>query len=342
MDAKKRSRILAIDLGFSSVKVAYYNEEGVLVLEKYISAIAKVPEPEILEDNDDTVFKLGLEYYVLSSAALKVARSYQLSLESFQGLCQVYPAWISYLLKKYGGVERFDHVAIGLSMAYADKADDLLNTLYDTLMIDKQGYFMLFSQGSAAKKTYQTCALNIKETTTRNDYKMKNYIICDGGFETIDICNVVGNAVAGATVGLENTGVIMVAYDIQDYLYKNFEIKESIKGCQDILDNDGIFIRRGRRYDISEVVDGLIQKYLTNVLKLLEDRFSEFLDAAEGILMCGGISYLFKKALKVESFVKEVEKHFPVSFLHFPTEDAEYYNVFSYLKVAESLLEKEN
>ena len=74
----------------------------------------------------------------------------------------------------------------------------------------------------------------------------------------------------------------------------------------------------------------------------MEDRFSEFLDAAEGILMCGGISYLFKKALKVESFVKEVEKHFPVSFLHFPTEDAEYYNVFSYLKVAEGLLEKEN
>ena len=338
---EKRSRILAIDLGFSSVKVAYYNDEGVLVLEKFISAIAKIPEPEILEDNDDTIFKLGLDYYVLSGAALKVARSYQLSLENFQGLCQVYPAWVSYLLKKYGGVDKFDHVAIGLSMAYADKADDLLNTLYDTLMIvDKPGYFMLFSQGSAAKKTYQTCALNIKETTTRNDYKMKNYIICDGGFETIDICNVVGNAVAGATVGLENTGVIMVAYDIQDYLYKQYAIRESIKGCQDILDNDGIFIRRGRRYDISEQVDGFIKKYLINVLTLLEDRFGEFLDAAEGILMCGGISYLFKKALNFPGFSDEVEKHFPVSFLHFPTEDAEYYNVFSYLKVAESLLEK--
>ena len=58
--------------------------------------------------------------------------------------------------------------------------------------------------------------------------------------------------------------------------------------------------------------------------------------------MCGGIPYLFKKALKSEKFVKEVEKHFPVSFLHFPTEDAEYYNVFSYLKVAESLLDKKS
>lgn len=338
---EKRSRILAIDLGFSSVKVAYYNEEGVLVLEKFISAIAKVPEPEILEDNDDTIFRLGLDYFVLSSAALKVARSYQLSLENFQGLCQVYPAWISYLLKKYGGIERFDHVAIGLSTAYADKADDLLNTLYDTLMINIPGYFMLFSQGSAAKKTYQTCALNIKETTTRNDYKMKNYIICDGGFETIDICNIVGNAVAGATVGLENTGVIQVAYDIQDYLYKKYEIRESIKGCQDILDNGGIFTRRGRRYDISTEVDELIKKYLINVLKLLEDRFGEYLDAAEGILMCGGISYLFKKALQFNGFKEIVEKHFPVSFLHFPTEDAEYYNVFSYLKVAEGILEKE-
>lgn len=331
-----KSRILAIDLGFSSVKVAYYNEEGVLVLDKFISAIAKIPEPEILEENDDTVFKLGLDYYVLSGAALKVARSYQLSLENFQGLCQVYPAWVSYLLKKYGGTDRFDHVAIGLSMAYSDKADELLKTLYDTLMIvDKPNYFLLFSQGSAAKKTYQTCALNIKETTTRNDYKMKNYILCDGGFETIDICNVIGNAIAGATVGLENTGIIMVAYDIQEYLYKQYEFRESIKGCQDILDNGGTFIRRGKRYDIGAKVDELIKKYLINVLRLLENRFGEFLDAAEGILMCGGISYLFKKALGDESFKEEVEKHFPVSFLHFPTEDAEYYNVFSYLTVAE-------
>ena len=56
-------RLLAIDLGYSSVKVAYYSETGVLQYEKFISAIAKIDKP--MEMDDDVMFMLGADYYYI-------------------------------------------------------------------------------------------------------------------------------------------------------------------------------------------------------------------------------------------------------------------------------------
>ena len=46
-------RYLAIDLGYSNVKVAYYNESGALQFDKYISAVARVDKP--MEAADDVI-----------------------------------------------------------------------------------------------------------------------------------------------------------------------------------------------------------------------------------------------------------------------------------------------
>ena len=89
-------RLLAIDLGYSSVKVAYYSETGVLQFDKYISAVAKIENP--MEADDDIMFRLGVDYYILGTPALKVPRSLLLSLENYEDLKEAYPVWISYLL----------------------------------------------------------------------------------------------------------------------------------------------------------------------------------------------------------------------------------------------------
>ena len=145
-------RLLAIDLGYSSVKVAYYSETGVLQYEKFISAIAKIDKP--MEMDDDVMFMLGADYYVLGSSALKIPRSFLLKLENYEDLKEAYPVWISYLLKKYGGYDKFDKVVIGLSMAFSDKADELLDHLYNTLMIQEDDYFICLPQGLSCKLTY--------------------------------------------------------------------------------------------------------------------------------------------------------------------------------------------
>ena len=177
-------RLLAIDLGYSSVKVAYYSETGVLQYEKFISAIAKIDKP--MEMDDDVMFMLGTDYYVLGTSALKVPRSCLLKLEDYESLKEAYPVWISYLLKKYGGFDKFDKVVIGLSMAFSEKADDLLDHLYNTLMIQQDEYFICLPQGLSCKLTYADRGLDIREISRKNDFRMRNYLILDGGYLTTD------------------------------------------------------------------------------------------------------------------------------------------------------------
>lgn len=333
-------RLLAIDLGYSNVKVAYYNESGVLQFDKYISAIAKIENP--MEADDDVMFRLGVDYFILGTAALKIPRSLLLSLENFDDLKIAYPVWVSYLLKKYGGIGNFDKIVIGLSMAFSDKANELLNYLYESLMIDIPDYFICLPQGLSCKLAYSECGLDIRETSKHNDFRMRNYLILDGGYLTCDICNVAnGTASAGAAVGIPNTGIINISYDVIDYLFKNFEMKVSVKEAQTIVDNQGKFVRRGKEYNIGPKIDEFTKNYLNNVLKLLEDRFGEAIDAVEGVLVCGGLSYFFKKYLNDPDMVKEIEKHFPVSFLHFPVVDSEYFNAYSYLRIVQKMLDKD-
>ena len=332
-------KLLAIDLGYSNVKVAYYNEDGALQFDKYISAVAKVDNP--MELDDDIMFQLAVDTYVLGSSALKLSRSLLMNLETFDDMKAVYPVWISYLLKRYGGVDRFDKVIVGLSMAFSDKADELLQHLYDTLLIQKDNYFICLPQGLSCKLGYSMCGLDIRETSTGHSgsSELRNYIILDGGFLTTDFCTVLGSkASAGAAIGIPSTGVICIAYDIMDYLFKEYQMKVSIKEAQNYLDSDGVFVRRGRKYDISEKVKEFTKNYLGKVLQLLEEKYGEYIDAVEGILILGGLPYFFKKYINDQEVIKEIEKHFPITFIHLPSVDAEYYNCFSYLKAAEKIL----
>lgn len=333
-------KLLSIDLGYSNVKIAYWDENGVLQFEKFISAIAKIDDP--MEADNDILFRLGVDYYILGTPALKVPRSLLLSLENFEDLKIAYPVWISYLLKKYGGKESFDKVIIGLSMAFSDKAEELLNSLYETLMITDENYFICLPQGLSCKLAYSECGLDIRETTKHNDFRMRNYLILDGGFLTCDICNVAnGTASAGAAVGIPNTGVICISYDVMDYLFKTYEMKVSVKEAQTIVDNQGRFVRRGKEYNIKSKIDEFTKAYLGNVLKLLEDRFGEAIDAVEGVLVCGGLAYFFKKYMDDPEMIKKIEEHFPVSFLHFPIVDSEYFNAYSYLRFVQKMINEE-
>lgn len=334
-----KKRLLAIDLGYSSVKVAYYDKEGILQFDKYISAIAKIPDP--LEIDDDVMFRLNLDYYVLGPAALKIARSQHLKLETFEDMKEIYPVWISYLLKKYGGVDSFDHVIIGLSLAFKDRADELLKHLYDTLIIEKPEYFICLPQGLSCKLAYSECGLDIRETSRRTDSRLRSFIILDGGYLTADFCCVIGNTSSGAAVGIDKSGVINISYQVQDYLFKNYGMQVSIKEAQTIVDNQGAFSRRGREYNIKEEVDKFSKKYLAQLLNLLESKFGESLDATSGLLVLGGVAYFFKRYLNDPEFIEEVEKHFPVSFIKLPQTDGEFYNCFSYLRFAEKMIEKE-
>lgn len=332
-------RLLAIDLGYSAVKVAYYNESGALQLEKYTSAVAKIEDP--MDIDNDVMFRVKADTYVLGDYALKLSRSLLMPLETFEDMKAVYPVWIAYLLKKFGGMDKFDHVIIGLSLAFSDRADELLSSLYEALLIEKPNYFICLPQGLSCKLAYSEHGLNIS-STSKNTMKLKNYIVMDGGFLSIDICAVINqSSSAGAAIGVPNTGVICIAYDVADYLFREHQIKVSIKEAAHIVDSGGIVQRRGRKLDISQQLKQFIKKYLGNVLTLLEDKYSEYLDACDGLIVLGGLAYFFQKYWEDPEVISEIEKHFDRDFIHISTDGlSEFYNAFSYLRFTEDRLGK--
>lgn len=335
MKINKKS-LLAVDLGYSNVKVCYYDEAGALQFDKYISSVSKVETP--IQLDDDIMFELGGTTYVMGASALKLSSTLLMPLETFEDMKQIYPIWLSYLLKKYGGRDKFKHVIVGLSMAFSDRADELLKYLYDTLLIQEENFFIVLTQGLAASYAINTRSLDISETSSGHSGSNgpKNYILLDGGFLTCDFCScIAGRASAGAAIGVPNTGCIVIAYNIIDYLFKEFQMRISIKEAQNILDNDGIFVKRGRKYDISDKVKQFTKNYIGNVLELLEEKYGTYLDSSDKLLVVGGISYLFQKYENDPDVTKEIEKHFTKSFIQWPTDLGEYYNCYSYLKAAE-------
>lgn len=336
----KKFKILAIDLGYSSLKYTYYDENGKMVNDKIISATAKLPEAPI-EQDDDSVFRLNTDWWCLGPAALRTARSYQMPLETFEDMKAVYPAWISYMMKKFSHV-KWDRIAIGLSMAYSERADELLSHIYESLLIDPATQlFVCLPQALASVASLNRYGGSIRDNAAHaTENNLDNYVLCDGGYSTIDLCAVINKkSAAGATIGIPDTGVICIARDIADYIFKNFEYRISIKEAQTVVDT-GILRRRGREVNLSEVVDKFTKRYLMNVLDLLENKYSEFLDVAESLVFVGGIVHFINKSLEDPNFRAEVEKHFPVSFIFTPKDSFEYYNSISYLLITEGLLAK--
>lgn len=340
MAANKRPKILALDLGFSSLKYSYINDEGLMVNEKIISAVAKLPNAP-LEADDDNLFQLGGNWYVIGHDALKVNKNYLMKLETFDDLKAVYPVWLSYMFKKFSGV-KWDKVAIGISMAFSDRVDELLEHIHNSLMIDpKEELFACFPQGLACKAAYNQYGVNIRDNAIHAaDNKLQNFLIVDAGQNTLDISLVINNkSSAGATLGMPDTGCIWMARTISEYIYKNFEFRISLKEAQTVIDS-GRLVRRGRDYDLTDVVYKIKKQYMIMVLNLIEEKCEEELNVAEALLLLGGGAYTWNIVIQDPEFVKEVEKHFPVNFVKAPADYGEYYNSCSYLLLAENILKK--
>lgn len=147
---------------------------------------------------------------------------------------------------------------------------------------------------------------------------------------------------AGSCIGVEGSGVINIVNMLSDYIFKTYEFRLSNRAVQKIIEDtpQGQFERRGVRYDVTDALAKISKVYLANVLKMLEDKFGEAVDAVDGVLVCGGLSYLFKQYMNDADMKKEIEKHFPLSFLHVTETLGEYYNCDSYLRIVQRLIEE--
>ena len=84
-------------------------------------------------------------------------------------------------------------------------------------MIEKDNYFYVLPQALSCKLGYSLKGLDITDTNTGSmgEAALNNYLIVDGGFYTLDWATVIGSkASAGAAVGIKDSGVIRIVYNI--------------------------------------------------------------------------------------------------------------------------------
>lgn len=343
-----KKKILSIDLGYSAVKICYVDTYGALRFERIPNVIAKLDEAPTEMDEINMFSFLG-EYYILGPMALKAPRENHIEVNSWESLRDIYPLWISYLAKRYGGGKgfaAFDSIIIGLSLAFGtDKADELLDNLYEKLLFppgeENRDLFMVLPQATSCKAAYSEYGLNIRESDIGNmtENKLKNYIILDIGQRTIDCASVIGQKSSVAnSIGIEDTGTVQICYKIVDYIYKNYGVKISLKEANSVLETGGVWIRRRVKYDLSSVVDIYIKEYIRDVLNLLETKMSSTLDTTEAVLVLGGGASLFQKYIDQPDVVAEIEKHFPKEFILLPQGDPDMFNVFSYYLLGNKML----
>lgn len=347
MENKKKNKIISIDVGFSSIKVSWKDDFGSTHFERILNAVAKLPNPPESAD-DENIFQFLGEWYAIGPSALKLPRAYQVPCDNFDEMMNLYPLYISYLGKRYGGdkgISAFDCVAIGISLAFQDKADQLLDKIYDDLLFppDRRDLFICLPQGVASRKIYEDRGLALRDSDSadKNAVKLKNYLIVDIGLRTCDIClsinqksSVVGN------VGLDETGTIRILYRIIDYIYQNFNgLKLTVKEALGILEN-GNLKKRGVVYNLQEVVDRFCKDYIKYILDMLEERFSDEVDRVEAILLLGGGANIFANYIEDPEVISEITQHFPITFLQFPERDSELFNAASFLLLAEKLMEE--
>lgn len=338
----KKSRICALDLGFDSLKVAYEDSEGIMQVDKFPSAISKMPNTaEIDDENNGDVFFCGPDCYAVCETALKTPKSFLMPLENFDDMMEIYVPMCSYVVNKYGkGFDDFDHVIIGVSLAFSSKVDTLLEKLYSTLNLDKENYFICLPQASSSRYCYFKYGLRPDDVSQKNKVRMQNFLICDIGGLTIDLALILqGSSSTGIKLGLDKVGCNVISYGLCDYMFKNYGIQLSLKTAQSIVSGEHIFVSRGRELDLTEIVSNLKKKYIIDVLNLLEEKAGETLDTISGILLCGGGAMVFKEFMNDPDIEKEITKHFSKNFLKIP-ELPEYFNVISYYEIAKKLIDE--
>lgn len=325
---RNKMKVLAIDVGYGSVKCCYTNSQGIKRYEKYISAVGKVGASSVV--NDTNAFSFNGQMYYLFDTALKLPNDQLLDLQSYENLKEASPIIIAYLLKKYK-VE-YDRIVLGLSMAMVENSQDYLNYLSTNLQLP-MNKFMLIPQGIGSKIAYDRYNRNPEDATQFNDVRVKNFLGVDIGFNTVDIYQCIGGVASGQTVsGLKGEGICRVAFDLMDEVRRNTGIEISIQHAKEILER-GALVHRGATYDYTAQISEFIRRYFVNLVTLLESNFSKVIDNMDNILFVGGGAALLSKYK--ESIREDLERYYKGDFIMIPNMP-EFYNVLGYHIAGES------
>lgn len=272
-DYTKWNTFLAIDLGYGDCKMALKKEDGTLMIAKFPSAVAKV-NPKRFGAGEAVEFE-G-DHYLIGENAINYK---PVEMNDYETLERYSPLLVFHAFRKYG---EFDTIVTGLSIRQEDQSGDFKDRL-SNFVIDGTEYNLdvkLLPQGIGAKVVAEKQFADIS-----------NYLVCDGGFNTVDLVPVFdGKADIHSVDALENRGIIEVINELIDYISGEYNIELTPKEAKYALDNEKIEIY-GKEVDLTDVIKHITADYSRDLVRQIERKFKKSWHKFQKVIIVGGLSH---------------------------------------------------
>ena len=272
-DYTKWNNFMAIDLGYGDCKIALKKEDGTMMVAKYPSAVAKV-NPKRFGAGEAVEFE-G-DHYLIGEHAINYK---PVEMNDYATLEKYSPLLLFHAFRKYG---EFDTIVTGLSIRQEDNSGEFKDRL-SNFVIDGEEYNLdvkLLPQGIGAKIIVEKQFADIT-----------NYLVCDGGFNTVDLVPVFdGKADIHSVDALENRGIIEVVNELIDYISGEYNIELTPKEAKYALDNKSIEIY-GKEVDLSDEIAHITKEYSQDLVRQIERKFKKSWHKFQKVIIVGGLSH---------------------------------------------------
>jgi len=299
IDYTKWNPALSLDLGYGDVKIALYKEDGTMMVAKFPSAVSKV-SPKKFGKGEAVEFE-G-DYYLIGEDAINYK---PVEMNDYETLEKYAPLLVYHAFRKYG---EFTKIVTGLSIRQEHNSAQFRERL-SNFVIDGVEYEIevdLLPQGIGAKLVVQEQFGDIE-----------NYLVCDGGFNTVDLVPVFdGKTNIHSVDALENRGLIEVVNELIEYISGEFNIELSAKEAKFALDNKAIKVY-GKKVDLTDVIKHITTDYSKDLVRQIERKFKKSWHKFEKVIIVGGLSHFVDTS---------VHEHLEV------VPKGEYYNAVGFLK----------
>jgi len=297
---------LPIDLGFGDTKLGLKKEDGSTLIAKFPSAVSKV-SPKKFGAGEAVEFE-G-DYYLIGEDAINYK---PVEMNDYKTLEKYAPLLVYHAFRKYG---EFTRLVTGLSIRQESNSANFKDRL-SNFKIDGVEYNLevsLLPQGIGAKLIVQ-----------KQFPDVDNYLVCDGGFNTVDLVPVFDSKADIHSVdALENRGIIEVVNELIEYISAEYNIELTPKEAKFALDNKKIDIY-GKEVDLEDVVEHISEDYSKDLINQIERKFKKSWHKFQKVVIVGGLSHYVKD--KVREHIVSVKK-------------GEYFNVIGFKNYIEEKLE---
>lgn len=305
VDYTKWNKFLAGDIGYGDVKLALKKEDGTMMIAKFPSAVAKVA---IGKFGAGEAVEFEGDYYLIGENAINYK---PVEMNDYETLEKYAPLLIYHAFRKYG---EFDTLVTGLSIRQEDNSAAFKDRL-SNFVINGDEYNLdvkLLPQGIGAKIVVEQQFPDIQ-----------NYLVCDGGFNTVDLVPVFdGKADIHSVDAIENRGIIEVVNELIDYISGEYNIELAPKEAKYALDNRKIEIY-GKEVDLTDVIKHITTDYSKDLVRQIERKFKKSWHKFQKVIIVGGLSHFVD--ISVYEHLATVPK-------------GEYYNCIGFYRFAEEKL----